>query len=618
MSKTASRAGRHIWWFFVLVLIAHTALVGINIVRTARNEGLVTHTLQVLNILGELKGVLMDAERSVRGFVVTNEESFLSAFRSTPAESERILNDLARLTDDNSEQQRRLDDLGKAVRSRIDLLNELESVGRLDPRDTAREKAVTIRGAKAMETLLAQQAIMVAAEQKLLEERRQNAQQALMTAIFTAIMGGAMTIGMLALVNYVSRQELEARRRGEEMHRQNEERFRAISESLPQIVWVARPDGVHEYCNKRWYNFTGLPAEKSVGYRWIDAVHPEDQALVRDTLQKAVAAVQPFELEYRLRHHVGIYRWHLDRAIPLCDKKGQVVRWFGTATDIDDRKRAGDELEERVRERTAELVNRTTELARSNQELEQFAYVASHDLQEPLRKIQAFGDRLKSAFGNQLGEQGQEYINRMMSSAGRMRRLIDDLLTFSRVASRQRPHAEVDLNETVRDVLSDLEEVVTRLGAQVEVGPMPTVCAEPTQMRQLFQNLLANALKFHKPGMPPRVTVRAEVVPNGPNNEDDRPAACIEVTDEGIGFDAEYRERIFQVFQRLHPRGQYEGTGIGLAIVRKIVERHGGTVTARSQPGSGATFAVILPTVNEQLENNGDAMADSAVVPMSS
>ncbi len=602
MSTNRSRAARIIWWFFLLVLLGHTALVGTNIIRSAQYESWVNHTTQALSALGNLKGVLMDAERSTRGFVVTDEESFLVPLHEAPAKATQLHADIVRLTSDNAPQQKRLEVIEQTIQQRFKLLSELEAVGRLRPRDLEREKEMVIAGARCMDQFLEQHAALVSTEEQLLGERQSSAHAAIITSLIAAVMGGALTIGMLILVRHVIRQELLARRRGEEMHRQNEERFRAISESLPQIVWVARPDGVHEYCNKRWYNFTGLPVEKSVGYRWIDAVHPEDQALVRDTLQKAVAEVQPFELEYRLRHHVGIYRWHLDRAIPLRDKKGRVVRWFGTATDIDDRKRAGDELEERVRERTAELLNRTTELARSNQELEQFAYVASHDLQEPLRKIQAFGDRLKTAFGNQLGDQGQEYIYRMMSSASRMRRLIEDLLTFSRVTSRQRPHSEVDLNETVRDVLSDLEEVVTRLGAHVVVGPLPTVYAEPSQMRQVFQNLLANALKFHRPGVPPRVTVRAELLPNGPHDEVDQPTVRIEVIDNGIGFEEEYRERIFQVFQRLHPRGQYEGTGIGLAIVRKIVERHGGTVTATCLPGSGATFAVTLPTDNRQWE----------------
>jgi signal transduction histidine kinase/CheY-like chemotaxis protein len=234
------------------------------------------------------------------------------------------------------------------------------------------------------------------------------------------------------------------------------------------------------------------------------------------------------------------------------------------------------------------------ELQRSNAELEQFAYVASHDLQEPLRKIQAFGDRLRDKHRDQLGEQGRDYVDRMLASAGRMRRLIDDLLTFSRVTTQARPFEPVDLGELVRQVVSDLEARLQQTGGRVEVGELPIVFGDPTQLRQLFQNLIGNGLKYHRPGVPPEVRVTGRVLAEGGD-----PVCEVTVADNGIGFDEKYLDRIFQVFQRLHSRDEYEGTGIGLAICKKIVERHGGTITARSEPGQGATFVVTLPVKPE-------------------
>lgn len=254
--------------------------------------------------------------------------------------------------------------------------------------------------------------------------------------------------------------------------------------------------------------------------------------------------------------------------------------------------RVNDALETRVQERTADLASANESLQRSNRELEQFASVASHDLQEPLRKIQAFGDRLQTKCADGLGEQGRDYLSRMQASAGRMRTLIDALLTFSRVTSKAQPFVPVDLVATVQEVASDLEDRLQRTGGRVEVGALPTLEADPLQMRQLIQNLVANGLKFHRPGEAPivRIEGRSLASENGAT-----PRCEISVRDNGIGFDEIYLDRIFELFQRLHGRQEYEGTGMGLAICRKIVERHGGAITAESAPDQGATFLVTLP-----------------------
>ncbi|HEY2289900.1 MAG TPA: CHASE3 domain-containing protein [Thermoanaerobaculia bacterium] len=266
---------------------------------------------------------------------------------------------------------------------------------------------------------------------------------------------------------------------------------------------------------------------------------------------------------------------------------------------------ARDELEVRVRERTAELATANEhlrqsalELERSNRELQDFAFVASHDLQEPLRKIQAFGDRLRGKHGEALGPEGIDYLERMQRAAHRMHVLINDLLTFSRVTSRGQPFVPTDLGQIAREVLSDLEVRVEQTGGRVEIGGLPTLDADPLQMRQLLQNLLGNGLKFHRDGEPPVVRISGSVLADG-----GPPRARIVVADNGIGFDMKYLDRIFTPFQRLHGRTEYEGTGIGLAVCRRIVERHGGTLTAESAPGQGARFLVTLPVQQTQGES---------------
>jgi two-component system sensor kinase FixL len=234
-------------------------------------------------------------------------------------------------------------------------------------------------------------------------------------------------------------------------------------------------------------------------------------------------------------------------------------------------------------------------LERSNRELEDFAYMASHDLQEPLRKIQAFGDRVQTLSEGKLNEQEQDYLRRMINASERMRGLIQDMLAYSRVATRARPFTPVDLNTVLRSVCSDLEVTITNTDAQIEYETLATIEADETQMRQLFQNLISNALKFCAANRAPvvKVTCRPDV------ENAALPYIEVTVSDNGIGFEQKYAERIFGMFQRLHGHSEYNGTGIGLAICHKIVERHHGTIKAQSSFGEGASFIIRLPKNQE-------------------
>jgi PAS domain S-box-containing protein len=234
-------------------------------------------------------------------------------------------------------------------------------------------------------------------------------------------------------------------------------------------------------------------------------------------------------------------------------------------------------------------------LEQSNRDLQEFAYIASHDLQEPLRKVLAFGDRLANKYSDVIDETGRDYLRRMREASQRMQTLINDLLTFSRVTTRAQPFARVDLDELARDVVSDLELQIDRTQGTVELSRLPIIEADPTQMHQLLQNLINNALKFHQVGKAPHVWISAE----------NTTSTCkIFVKDDGIGFDEQYLDRIFKPFQRLHNRQEYEGSGMGLAICRRIVERHGGEITAHSVLNRGATFVVTLPIHQAQGENS--------------
>lgn len=230
-------------------------------------------------------------------------------------------------------------------------------------------------------------------------------------------------------------------------------------------------------------------------------------------------------------------------------------------------------------------------LQQSKAELQNFAYISSHDMQEPLRKVRAFGDRLQNKYSDQLGNEGKDYLTRMNSAVARMQRMLDDLLAYSRITTKAMPFELVNLREILREVVSDLEPALDLTSGQVQVDDLPIIEADPIQMRQLFHNLLNNALKYRQAEVAPQISITC-------TPGEDR-TYQIRVQDNGIGFEEKYLDRIFTIFERLHGRTEYDGTGMGLAICKKIVDRHGGSITARSQPGEGSTFIVTLPMTQQ-------------------
>lgn len=416
--------------------------------------------------------------------------------------------------------------------------------------------------------------------------------------------------------------DISSRKHAEEKLKDSEERLRFMADTMPQLVWITRPDGYHEYYNRHWYEYTGTQDGDTDGEGWNNLFHADDQEQARKVWQQSLKTGEPYEMKYRLYNaKTSQYRWVIGRALPYKNDKGEIIKWYGTCTDIDDsikeiekRKKLEtqlqiekERLESRVAERTSQLKLTNEglrdeikkrqeveqklrqygdELKRSNKELEEFAYVSSHDLQEPLRKIQAFGDLLVSEYSEGLGD-GNEYLSRIQSSASRMSRLIEDLLAFSRVTTKPAVTANVDLNDVLADTVADIEERITREhGKVVIISKLPIVCADETHMRQLFQNLISNALKFHAPDRKPVIEI---------DYSSDDEYHYISVKDNGIGIDDKYQQKIFAVFQRLHAKQAFEGTGIGLAVCKKIVERYNGSIDVTSKLNKGTTFTVKLP-----------------------
>ncbi len=341
------------------------------------------------------------------------------------------------------------------------------------------------------------------------------------------------------------------------------------------IVAITDRSGKIIHVNDKFCEISKYSREELLGqyHRIINSGYHSREFFVE--LWKTISTGNVWEGELRNRAKDGTFYWVNTTIVPFLDSTGQPYEYVSIRYEITQRKNAEEQL--RIY---------ADRLERSNQELQDFASIAAHDLQEPLRKIQAFGDRLSARHRREFSDEGQDYLDRMLTSAKRMRNLIDDLLTYSRVATKAKAFEATDLNQVIKDVLSDLEIRIEQCGGKVEVGDLPTLAADPSQMRQLFQNLIANALKFSRAGVPAVVRISAII---------DKGRCVLAVSDNGIGFDEKYLDRIFTIFQRLHGRQEYEGTGVGLAVCRRIAERHNGSITAKSKEGEGATFFVSLP-----------------------
>ncbi|HEX2535881.1 MAG TPA: PAS domain-containing protein [Chitinophagaceae bacterium] len=525
-----------------------------------------------------------------------------------------------------------------------------------------------------------------------------------------------------------SMQDITARKQTEEALKESEARFRQLANSLPIVVWTATPEGSIDFISTQWEELYGNPVAESLGSGWSRFIHPDDAERTRNVWMRALSRTEPYETEFRLAHQTDGYRWVLVRAVPIRDESGTVIGWYGSDTDIEEKKQAEALLESRVKERTGELEEQKTlldniltnssngisvsemirdaqgnvtnartilandaavrftglprevylsrtaceldpeifrspygraclqtlqtgtpafiqyflemagrwleltisrmdadhlihiftdvtpikeaqlqlersveELKRSNANLEEFAYAASHDMKEPIRKIHFFSDLLKGELESQLTPNQSRIFGRLEHAAQRMGNLIDDLLAYSQATRGAADQEDIDLNKKVRMVLGDLELEVEQKGARIKVAPLPHLKGHKRQMQQLLQNLISNALKYARPGTAPEVQITAsrvrgkEARPYLPPEEGEKYFHLIEVRDNGIGFEQEDAERIFNMFTRLHGNAEYRGTGVGLSIVRKVVENHNGYVWAKSEPDKGASFFVLLP-----------------------
>lgn len=376
--------------------------------------------------------------------------------------------------------------------------------------------------------------------------------------------------------------------------KESEEHFYKIADSAPVMIWMAGPDKLCNFLNKSWLEFTGRSLKQEIGNGWVEGIHPDDLEYCFETYFSAFDRQAEFNMKYRLRRFDGEYRWVLDIGRPRFSPEGVFNGYIGSCIDVNDNKLMAEALEKEVELRTEELQIANHQLLRYNEELEQFAYAASHDLQEPLRKIQTFAGMLVERNFDQLNEAGKNYLSKIIKSTERMSGIIDDLLYYSRQTRMDELFEETDLSTIVENVVSDLELVIQQKGAKIEYGMLPCMKMIPSQTNRLFYNLINNSLKFSNPAVPPRITISAKK--HFLSDNVTKPAFIeLLVQDNGIGFEQKYADRIFQLFQRLNDKHSYDGNGIGLALCKKIVQNHNGDIFAKGEPNSGATFHIRFP-----------------------
>ncbi|GAB3707455.1 hypothetical protein GCM10027592_41630 [Spirosoma flavus] len=390
----------------------------------------------------------------------------------------------------------------------------------------------------------------------------------------------------------------------------SEQHYKRVTNSLPLMIFTANQAGQLLYANDWTSEFTGSSIQALNQTKWAVVLHPDDQDIVWQIWNEQSVHGIAFQYECRLKEEsTQTYYWHLLSVQPVKSESEKVTLWTGFAVNIDAQKIVGQTLREneelaqakyRLEQSQQELEATVNELNESNDRLSQFAYIASHDLQEPLRKIQQFGDLLRTRNGH-LPDQDLTYLERMQAAANRMSVLIKDLLTYSRLSTRKQSAVPVSLSQALASALENLSVIIDETNAQIHVENLPIIQGDPSQLGQLFQNLVSNSLKFRETEIPPIIDITSELVAasNLPATlrfqNATRDYYRIDVADNGIGFDEKYLDRIFQVFQRLHTKREYSGTGVGLAICEKVVSSHGGTITASSHPGKGSTFSIYLP-----------------------
>lgn len=596
----------------VIVLISVSFLTYRSLNNYMHEVAAIRHSNHVIIAVQDVIASVRDAETAHRGFQLTRDTVYLDTYYNSLKVVPAQMKSLDSLLTFSTHQERRADTLRLMIQNQFSIISQiLTNAKRSSLYMDQYESSLLLRGKQNMDQIRQVVTRIIDAEQvnfrsRVTKEDNYKAATPFVLLVYSLVALTGMTFLFIRILD-----ALNNRRVAEEQLKITVEDLKkemAIRTAQQLMIeergmLLKEAESLAHMGSWRWYEKTQqllwsdgiylIWDQNPAGFQpswdaFISKVYEEDKPLMRDFLETIRHRQVTAQLNFRLELNGSIK--HVLMSTAPRKSEGSTLDILGTVVDV---------TEQKISE--SQLRQFTAELQRSNQDLEQFAYVASHDLQEPLRKIRAFGDRLLSKYQKILEGQGSDYIHRMQQAAERMQNLIEDLLSFSRLSRTGVYFDRLDVNELMKEVLDDLDTIIKRERGKVIVEELPSFRGEGIQIKRLFQNLISNAIKFHKPDQGSEVIVSGRVT-TGSELENElkisfpRPEYVrIRVKDTGIGFDEKYAEKIFNIFQRLHGRQEFQGTGIGLAICRKIVTNHDGFIIAKSEEGVGSEFIVILP-----------------------
>ena len=559
------------------ILVAIGADSYLNALRLAENYRGVAHTHEVLSILSALYADVLDAAASRRGYALTGDEGHAERVRAAEQSIRSRLADLRRLTGDNPRQQARLGRLEPLVIQRIAQIQGAIARRRQHPYDREEQAAATLEGTRETDEIRAALGGMFAEEQALLSQRAADVEASLRRTKWVIVLGSATAGLLVAIASFLFHREFLQRERAEANLRRSEALYRAVLSQFPNgAVLLFDRDLRYRLAEGQGLQQVGLSKAGLEGRTIWEALPAETSAAIEPAYRAALAGqATSFEIPFGGRH----YSVHVS---PLAGAPGETLGMV-VSLDITPRKQAQDD----VLRLNAELERKVAEATAANQELEAFSYSVSHDLRAPIRHINGFVDMLRRRLGTGLDETAQRHLQTIARASRHMGELIDDLLAFSRMGRGELIQARVSLGSLAREVIESLRPEMDGRSIEWKVDGLPDVTGDPAMLRIVLTNLVGNAVKYTRP----RTRALIEIGPAaGAPGE-----VVLFVKDNGVGFEMKYADKLFGVFQRLHRSEEFEGTGIGLATVRRIVHRHGGRTWAEASVDGGATFYVALP-----------------------
>ncbi len=564
-------------WAAAILRVVICVVMGWALIRDKQTVQLVDNTREVALLTEQLISSVMDAETGQRGFLITGDEIYLAPFRDALSRMPAQIVSLRRLTEDNAQSQQLVNRFATLSQEKFLEMGQTITLRRERGEDAARTIVANNTGEEMMNQL---RALAVAinsdvemAAQPRIRKGRNNKNRAL------AIAGTCALLCVCCVI--------VAMRTRKRIWLESEQRFHIMADFIPPMGWIADKTGWIFWYNQRWYDYTGTTSTDMERGGWQTVHDPERLPAVQEMWSASIISGQPFQMEMPLLGADGTFRMFLTRVVPWKDKDGNISRWFGTNTDINDLTLVQKELRKLNEQLEIKIRERTSDLASTNKELESFAYSVSHDLRAPLRHLDGFADLLRKSCYLQINSESQRYMDKITASAQTMGHLIDDLLEFSRLLRSEVSSKYVNLNLMQEEVRRDMEPDLAGRSIVWKIGDLPEVYGDRSMLRQVFTNLLSNAVKYTRN----RPEAHIEIGCAGASED----MATVFVRDNGVGFEMDYVHKLFGVFQRLHS-DEFEGTGVGLAIVRRVIDRHGGRVWAEGVPDQGATFYCSLRT----------------------